>query len=395
MNILFVCHRFPFPPHRGGKIRPFHMVRHLAEKHRVVVATLAHSEEELAQGSDLQKHCSEVIAEVVPSPKRWMRAASALPTSKASSARYFWSARLQRKIRELASRMPIDAVIVHCAFVADYVREIRAPFRMLDYGDLDSRKWSDYARCRSFPLSAGYALEAHKLQHIERTLAGEFDQCSVTAEGELQSYRELGVPTPCQVIPNGVDAEYFHFCGDRAQHSDVIVFLGRMDYFPNIDGILHFVKDVFPLVRSRNPAAQLRIVGSNPVPPIMALNQLPGISVTGLVPDVRPYVQDAAVAIAPLRIARGTQNKVLECMAMGVPVVASPQAAKGVQAFPDRDLLVGHTPNQFADHVIRLLSNTELRMRIAEAGRKQVLSAHSWAASMKLLDSITVERINA
>lgn len=389
MNILFVCHRFPYPPNRGGKIRPFNMIRHLAQKHRVIVATLAHSQQEVAQGAELRNHCHEVLVEVIPSAKRWMRAMCALPTLNASSAHYFWSAKLDRRIQQLQSRMPVDAVIVHCAFVAPYVRRLQAPFRMLDFGDLDSRKWSDYAKYQPFPWSAGYALEAFKLQRIERKLASEFDQCTVTAQGEFQSYQEMGVATPCQVIPNGVDAEYFHVSGNRPEHSNVIVFLGRMDYFPNIAGILHFVKDVFPLVRKRNPGAHLRIVGSNPVPAIQKLSLEPGISVTGHVPDVRPHVHDAGVAIAPLSIARGTQNKVLECMAMGIPVVASPQVAKGVQAAPDHHLLVGHAPHQFADHVVQLLNNPELRGRIAGAGRKQVLSTHSWAASMKLLDSIT------
>ena len=388
MNILFVCHRYPYPPNRGGKIRPFNMIRHLSQKHRVVVATLAHSQEELAEGSALREHCSEVLAEVLPSSRRWMSAVGALPTPTPSSARYFWSPRLHSRIRELRSRMRMDAVIVHCAFVADYVRDVHAPFRLLDFGDLDSRKWSDYSKYRSFPWSAGYALEAFKLQQVERKLAVEFDQCTVTAQGELESYRELGISTPCSVIPNGVDAEYFHGPAERPQSSKTIVFLGRMDYFPNVSGILDFVKKVFPLVRSKVPDAQLRIVGSKPLAVIQELEKLENIAVTGHVPDVRPHVQDAAVAVAPLSIARGTQNKVLECMAMGIPTVVSAQVAKGVQAVPERDLLVGSSPERLADQIVRVIENPELRASLAEAGRKQVIAAHSWPASMRLLDSI-------
>jgi sugar transferase (PEP-CTERM/EpsH1 system associated) len=258
----------------------------------------------------------------------------------------------------------------------------------MDFGDLDSWKWSDYARTSAFPLSTGYALEAFKLRRVERRLAREFDQCTVTAQGELESYNALGASTPCTVIPNGVDAEYFRPSGNPAQAPPNIVFLGRMDYFPNVAGILDFVKNVFPLVRRQVPEAHLRIVGSNPLPKVQALEKLGGISVTGFVPDVRPHVEDAAVAIAPLSIARGTQNKVLECMAMGIPVVASPQAAKGVQARPGRDLLAGGTPEESASHIVELLRNPELRTRIAEAGRQQVIRAHSWEESMKLLDRV-------
>ena len=388
MNILFVCHRFPYPPNRGGKIRPFHMIRHLSQKHRVVVATLAHSQDELHEGAGLAEHCSEVLAEVVPGPVRWLQAVSALPTPVPSSARYFRSPRLYRRIQELQSRMAIDAVIVHCAFVADYARDVRAPLRIMDFGDLDSRKWFDYAQHCGFPLSTGYALESFKLQRVERRLAHDFDHCTVTAQGELESYKELGAATPCTVIPNGVDGEYFRISRNRTAHSRNIVFLGRMDYFPNVAGILEFVKNVFPQVRRQVPEAHLRIVGSNPLPKIRALEKLGGISVTGFVPDVRPYVEDAAVAIAPLTIARGTQNKVLECMAMGIPVVASPQVAKGVQARPGRHLLIGETPEKFASQIVDLIENPELRMRIAEAGRQQVISVHSWAESMKLLDQL-------
>lgn len=388
MNILFVCHRFPYPPNRGGKIRPFQMIRHLSQKHCVTVATLAHSQQEVQQGNDLSRHCSEVLAEVLPGPIRWIQAVGALPTATPSSAHYFHSAKLLSRIEELHQRRRFDAVIVHCAFVAEYVRNISARFRMLDFGDLDSRKWSDYARYRAFPWSAGYGLEAFKLLRVERELAGQFDYCTVTAQGELESYKELGASTPARVIPNGVDAEYYRFSDTHRQDSRTVVFLGRMDYYPNVAGTLEFVEKVWPRIRSRVPDARFRIVGSNPVSKIRALQDRDGISVTGYVRDVRPHVADAAVTVAPLSIARGTQNKVLECMAMGIPVVASPQVAKGVQATPGRHLLVGNTSLEFAEQVIALLQNPESRMKMADGARQQVVSAHSWSESMKLLDEV-------
>lgn len=388
MNILFVCHRFPYPPNRGGKIRPFQMIRHLNQKHHVTVATLAHSQEEVQQGNDLARHCSQVLVEVLPGPIRWIHAVGALPTAMPSSAHYFHSAKLLNRIEELHQRRRFDAVIVHCAFVAGYVRNISAPFRMLDFGDLDSRKWSDYARYRAFPWSAGYALEAFKLLRVEQELAQQFDFCTVTAQGELESYKELGASTPARVIPNGVDAEYYRFSGRQRQDSRTVVFLGRMDYYPNVAGTLEFVEKVWPRIRSKVPDAKFRIVGSNPVSKIQALQDRDGISVTGYVPDVRPHVADAAAAVAPLSIARGTQNKVLECMAMGIPVVVSPQVAKGVQAIPGRHLLVGNTDEEFAAQVITLLEDREKRTRMAEEARQQVVSAHSWSESMKLLDEV-------
>ena len=388
MNILFVCHRFPYPPNRGGKIRPFQMIRHLNQNHRVTVATLAHSREEVQQGNDLARHCSEVLVEVLPGPMRWIQAVGALPTLTPSSGHYFHSARLLSRIEEAQQRRRFDAVIVHCAFVAGYVRNISAPFRMLDFGDLDSRKWSDYSKYRGFPWSAGYAIEAFKLLRVERELARQFDYCTVTAQGELESYKEMGALTPARVIPNGVDTEYYRLSGTHKQDSLTVVFLGRMDYYPNVAGTLDFVEKVWPRIRDKVPDAKFRIVGSNPVARVRALQGRDGISVTGYVPDVRPHVEDAAVAVAPLSIARGTQNKVLECMAMGIPVVASPQVAKGVQAIPERHLLVGNTSQEFAENVIALLQDRERRTKMADDARQQVISAHSWPQSMKLLDEV-------
>jgi sugar transferase (PEP-CTERM/EpsH1 system associated) len=364
------------------------MIRHLNQKHHVTVATLAHSQEEVQQGNDLARHCSEVLVEVLPSPMRWIQAVGALPTLTPSSGHYFHSARLLSRIEEAQRRRRFDAVIVHCAFVAEYVRNISAPFRMLDFGDLDSRKWSDYAKYRAFPWSAGYAIEAVKLLRVERELARHFDYCTVTAQGELESYKEMGALTPARVIPNGVDTEYYRLSGTHRQDSLTVVFLGRMDYYPNVAGTLDFVEKVWPRIRDKVPDAKFRIVGSNPAARIRALQGRDGISVTGYVPDVRPHVEDAAVAVAPLSIARGTQNKVLECMAMGIPVVASAQVAKGVQAIPGRHLLVGKTSQEFADSVIALLRDRERRTKVADDARQQVISAHSWPESMKSLDEV-------
>jgi polysaccharide biosynthesis protein PslH len=388
MNILFVCHRFPFPPSRGGKIRPFQMIRHLGQSHSVTVASLAHTQQELEEGAGLEQHCEEVMAEVLPSSTRWKNAVSALPTKTPSSAAYFWAPKLHHRIQQAAHRKKFDVVIVHCAFVARYVENIRSDFRLLDYGDLDSGKWLEYSLQRSFPFSAGYKLEAHKLRKYEMELASQFDHCTFTARGELEEFRSWGLNAPASLIPNGVDADYFQPLAERPEQASTIVFLGRMDYFPNVQGIIDFAQTAFPRIKHGFPAAHLRIIGSNPVREVRELASKPGIEVTGYVPDVRPYLADAAVAIAPLRIARGTQNKILECMSMGIPVVSSPQAARGVQATPGEHLLVGGDDSDFAAQVIRLLRDAGLREQMAASARQQLRVGHSWPRSMELLDTV-------
>lgn len=363
------------------------MIRHLSQRHEIVVASVAHTRRELDEGVGLKEYCSAIYAEVVPDKVRWLQAMTALPSRTPSSVAYFSSTRLRQKVKEAAQKKSFDAVIVHCAFAAQYAVDILAKWRMLDFGDLDSGKWLDYAQWRGFPLRYGYAIEARKLRAYEKTLAESFDYCTLTTQGELEEFEKLRVARPHSVIPNGVDNEYFHPNGRRSTGA-VIAFVGRMDYFPNIDGALYFVKEIFPLIRRNVPTAELSIVGSDPTPAILKLRDMPGITVTGHVPDVRPYLLDALVSVAPLRIARGTQNKILESMAMGIPVVATSHAAKGIQAHPDKHLLVAEESNAFADHVINLLNDGTRRSALSSAARHQVEEVHAWPKSMRILDDI-------
>jgi sugar transferase (PEP-CTERM/EpsH1 system associated) len=388
MNILFVCHRLPYPPNRGGKIRSFNMIRHFAEKHSVVVASLAHSQEELKQGEGLKDFCDEVIAEVLPDSIRWLRAVKALFTTTPSSVAYFASPRLQSRIRQKMQETNFDIVFVHCAFVAQYVLDSKASVRILDYGDIDSAKWREYSHWKSLPFSAGYAIEARKLRNYEREVASRFHHCTVTTSGEEEEFQSLGVSMPCTVIPNGVDTTYFSKDVRRMSTHPVIVFVGRMDYYPNIDAVCFFAESIFPRIRPKVPNVEFRIIGSDPSRQVRELAKIPGITVTGHVSDVRTHLKDALLSVAPLRIARGTQNKILESMAIGLPVVATPQAAKGIQAVPGRDFLVAGKPDLFAQEVVNLLKDASLRERFARAARKQIEIAHLWPTSMGTLDGL-------
>lgn len=388
MRILFVCHRLPFPPNRGGKIRPFHMIEHLSRTHSVVVASLAHTRQELDEGTGLSQYCEEVLAEIVPNATRWLRAGLYLPTATPSSAAYFRVRQLLRRVQDAWRRKPFDAVWVHCAFAAQYAVGLRGGFRVLDYGDMDSAKWRSYSQARHWPISLGYAFEARKLRKLEARLARQFHHCVTTTQGELEEFQTLNAGVPCVVIPNGVDSSYFHPRWRVSAGSPVIAFVGRMDYFPNVQAVSDFGRLILPRVRQAIPNAQFRIIGSNPSAAVQRLARIPGVVVTGTVSDVRPHLADATVAVAPLKIARGTQNKILQSLAMGVPVVASPQAANGVLAVPGEHLLVGDGPEHFAEQVVLLLRNEPLRERLADAGRQQVVSAHSWPTSMNLVDEI-------
>lgn len=387
MRILCVCHRFPFPPARGGKIRPFNMVKHLSGAHEVVVASLVRSPEEAEAGRGLSKHCSDYMMGRVAAPAAWARMIARLPTPWPSSMGYFYSPDLARRIDERLKRERFDLILVHCSSVAPYVSRVSGIPKILDFGDMDSQKWLEYSRFKPFPLSLGYWLEGRKMEAAEKALARRFDCCTCTTKAELETLREFRVPTPTDWFPNGVDADFFT-PSEAPYDTNAISFVGRMDYFPNQQAMLFFSNEVFPRIRERRPVATLAIIGAEPSAEIRRLGARDGITVTGTVPDVRDHVRRSAVSVAPLKIARGTQNKIIECMAMGVPVVTSPEAAGGVDAVAGEHLLVAQSADDYADKLLTLMADRGARQRLAMAGRARVETHHSWTHSMARLDRI-------
>lgn len=391
MKILYLCHRFPFPPRRGGKIRPFNMIRHLtASGHQVTVASLARSAQEAEDGRGIAAHCARYEVAEVRELAQMARMVVRLPTPTPSSMGYFYSPVLAWRIRGLLARERFDLVFVHCSSVAQYVAGVRGVPKILDFGDMDSQKWLEYARYKPFPLSVGYWLEGRKLEREERRLARGFDMCTATTRAEWETLERYETGTPTDWFPNGVDSDYFR-PGDEPYDPDAISFVGRMDYYPNQQCMFDFCANVLPLLRQRRPNLRLSIVGADPVPSVKKLAELPGVTVTGSVPDVRPYVRRSAAMVAPLKIARGTQNKILEAMAMGVPVVTSPAAAGGVDAVQQEHFLVADDHAEQCAALLRVLEDVRERRRLALAGRARVLSHHAWPASMRRLDSI-IER---
>ena len=387
MNILYLCHRFPFPPKRGGKIRPFNMIRHFAAAgHHVQVASLVRSEAEGEEGTGLAAHCAGFDMGRVHEPVQWARMVARLPTTTPSSMGYFYSHHLASKVRERLRERAWDLIFVHCSSVAPYVAHVRGVPKILDFGDMDSHKWLEYAKHKPFPLSLGYTLEGRKMLAAEKRLATQFDLCTATTRAEWETLQSYNTGVAADWFPNGVDAEYFRPEGDHEPNT--ISFIGRMDYYPNQECMLRFCSEVWPLLLAQRPAMKLLIVGADPTPEIRELGRLPGVTVTGSVPDVRPFVRSSAMMVAPLAIARGTQNKILEAMAMGVPVVTSSAAAGGVDAEAEQHFLVADSVEETMRAILRLVDSPPERARFAAAGRERMLSHHAWPGSMRRLDAI-------
>jgi sugar transferase (PEP-CTERM/EpsH1 system associated) len=392
MKILFLCHRFPYPPECGARIRPFNMIRWLSAEHQVTVASIARSPQELTKGQGIGQFCQRYEIELISPIRAWLQALGWALSSKPSSLGYFYVRRFHQKIQSLLKNEQFDLIWVHCSSAAQYVSGFAGCHRVMDFTDMDSEKWFQYARRRTFPVSLIYLLEGMKLRRYEKKLAVAFNECVVISPGERKTLDSYRLKVPVTVVPNGVDLDFFTNT-QKEYDPRSLTFLGRMDYYPNIDAVAYFSQDILPLIQKEIPDVQFTIVGSNPVGRVKKLAKLSAVRVTGAVPDVRPYLQKAAVSVVPLRIANGIQNKVLESMAMKVPVVASSCAFQGVNASEGQDLLVDDSTEGFANKVISLLKNPSLRQQMAEAGRKRIESCHSWQACLRILDNLLEPQI--
>ena len=387
MKILYVCHRFPFPHKRGGKIRPFNMIQHLSQAHEVTVASLVRSAQEALEGQGIAPYCHRFEMARVRDPLQMLRMVGRLPTTTPSSFGYFHSPALASAVKRLVAQQRFDLIFVHCSSVARYVEQVSGIPKILDFGDMDSQKWLEYGQCKPWPVKLGYRLEGVKLVAEEKRLAGRFDLCTTTTRAEWETLEGFGTGAATDWFPNGVDSTYF--APDGSPHDpDTLCFVGRMDYFPNQDCMFDFCNGAFPLIRAQRPGAKLLIVGADPTPAVRALGSLPGVSVTGSVADVRSYLRRSVAMIAPLRIARGTQNKILEAMAAGVPVITSSVAAGGVDARAGEHFVVADGPAAVAAAALRIMSDATERERLAQAGRARMLSHHAWPSSMQRLDGI-------
>jgi hypothetical protein len=394
MRILLLCHRFPYPPNSGANIRSFNMIRHLSRHHAVVVASLTRSDKERNEVSALEEQCAGVITAPIGRTAAWARMLLALPTPRPSTFGYFSSPALARRLRKVAAEQRFDLVIAHSSSVGPYAAAVAGVPKIIDFCDMDSRKWLAYRDQKRFPVSLGFWLEGIKLTRVERRLAEEFDCATCATPAELESLKEIAPRATGDWFPNGVDLDFFQPQG-TGYDADQICFVGRMDYFPNVQAMTYFVREVLPLIRAEQPRCTLTIVGAAPTAEARALAQVEGVTVTGSVPDVRPYFTVSACSVAPLVVARGTQNKILESLAMGVPVVASSLAARGLDAVPGEHLLAADDPPAMAAAVLCMLADADERRRLARAGRARMESHHSWAGAMAKLDLIIAQTMSA
>ena len=382
MRILFLCHRIPYPPNKGDKIRAFHQLKALAARHEVDVFTLADDAADLEHRAALASHCHSVTVSRISAPWARLRSLPFLLTSTPLTIPYFYSAELKRAVTRALQCCAYDRIFVYCSAMGQYVDEVKDIPIITDFVDVDSDKWAQYAAFTRFPASWVYHREARCLRDYERHICALSSCVLVTTEREADLARKIS-PAPVEVIPNGIDTEYFTLPDQRlAREAAAILFTGDMSYFPNEEAVVWFARNVFPRVRQSFRNARFVVVGRNPGKRVLDLRQTEGVEVTGFVPDVRPYLWQAKVAVAPFSIAAGIQNKILEAMATGLPVVSTSRAARGLTPRVAARVDIADAPEEMAARIITLLGDRESARRKGAEGRSSVAAEYCWKSSL-------------
>ena len=391
-RLLFLSHRIPYPPNKGDKLRSFHILRYLSERYQVHLGTFIDDKSDLPYANQVREYCSEAYFARLSRSLAKLRCLSGFVTRQALSIPYYHDLGLQTWVNAQLETYTIRHIVVFSSPMAQYVRKHNGARRIADMVDIDSDKWTQYSRDQMWPLSAVYRREGKQLLSFERAVAREFDSTTFVSEAEAEMFRRMVPDCASKVshFDNGVDCEYFSPARDYpnpySEHERVVVFTGAMDYWPNADAVWWFAHKVFPAVRRRLPKARFCIAGANPSRAVQRLAAIPGVIVTGKVEDIRPYLKHAAVAVAPLRVARGIQNKILEAMAMEKPVIASREAAAALRVRLGEELYPAKDRNEWVALVLSTLS--EDNHAIGVRARQRVLLDYSWGASLNRLGGL-------
>jgi sugar transferase (PEP-CTERM/EpsH1 system associated) len=391
LRILFLSQRVPYPPNRGDKITTWRLVDRMRRSHEVTCVAFAHDRDDILAARELDAMGIPTLP--IRYHDRWKRLRSTplLLSGTPLTLGVYGSRRLQATVDRLMPQM--DLAYAYSSSMGAFLEKHADKPRIMHLGELDSDKWRQYPERVGFPMNLIYRREARTLLEFERRIATTFSENVLCTPVEQAIFRERIPGASSTVLRNGVDLAYYKPTGS-APWLGHIVFTGVMNYYPNVDACTFFVNEIFPIVQREFPNAKFTIVGSNPSPEIHKLGRTIGVSVTGYVADTRKILRTAAVSVAPLRIARGIQNKVLEALAMGVPVVATNSAAQGVAGGAGRDYLVADDAASFAEAVCKLLRDPEEAQEQGMRGRRFVEDTYDWEVVFEPLDRMLLDCVS-
>jgi sugar transferase (PEP-CTERM/EpsH1 system associated) len=385
VRILFLSQRVPYPPNRGDKITTWRLVERMLRAHEVVSVAFAHDDKDLAAARDLA--AKGVVCHAFPYDQRKakLRSLPLLATHTPLTLGVYGSRALQAKVDELIAGC--DMAYAYSSSMGAFLEKHASQPRVMHFGELDSDKWRQYAERARFPMSWVYAREQRTLLEFEARIARSFTQNVFCTPLEEQIFQQQIPRAPSLVLRNGVDLDYFRPATSPPEPAH-IAFTGVMNYLPNVDGCVWFAREILPIVRRSVPDARFTIVGSQPTREVTALAEIPGVVVTGFVDDTRTYLHKAQLSVAPLRIARGIQNKVLEALALGLPVVGTTCATQGVDGQPERDYRVRDDAAGFARAVSDLLLDPTGAAELGQRGRRFVEEHYDWEVVFRPLDTL-------
>lgn len=394
MKAVVICHRIPYPPNKGDKIRSYNIIKGLAQHYEITLLFMIDDTHDLEHINSFNGMAKDIHYDVIDPKIRKYTSALSLIKGTPISVRYFYSSKLQRKLDDILEHTRVDLVFCSSSPTGEYVfrsrhykRSMQDIVLAMDLIDVDSEKWFDYSKKSKQPQASIYGMEARYLSKYEARIAKEFDHLFLVSEPEKKLFLQKIETDNVTTLPNGVDLNYFSpdYRSSQDKTGPVLVFTGAMDYWPNVDGVAWFVREILPRIKKRFPHVVFFIVGGHPTAAVKALHDDKMVRVTGFVDDVREYVSAADACVVPLRIARGIQNKVLEAMAMGKPVVTTPMALEGIDAEPGKNILLADEPSAFAEQVVRILTESELRQRMGREARKFVEDQYGWKRSHIIL----------
>jgi sugar transferase (PEP-CTERM/EpsH1 system associated) len=377
MRILCLTSRLPYPPNRGDRLRAFHFIEHLSQEHDLSLVSFIASESERDLLPSLRAYCREVRVVPMSSWRSVVSTGLNIWRREPLQALYYRLEAMRRMVDDMQATAGFDAAYVHLFRMAPYVANHSQLYRIVDLTDVISREIDLSLPYRGLASRAVYRLERQRIDRYEQWVARNFEETWLISSSDRQALIRTCPEANIRVVPNGVDLEQFHPTGQPCS-PESLIFVGHLRVLHNVDAASYLAQDVLPLVQEQVPGCTLNIVGADPTHEIRKLGQSADITVTGFVPDLNEHLNRAAVFVAPLRFAAGIQNKVLEAMAAGRPVVTTSLVNDGLGAQPERDILVADDAQTTAQQIVRLLSSASLREQMGKAGRQFVERRYSW-----------------
>jgi len=392
--LLFLVHRIPFPPNKGDKIRSYHLLKFLSQQYDVYLGAFVDDPQDEQYKQNVSALCKEVYLESINPLKAKIKSLSGLIHKEALSIPYYSSVEMQNWVNTVIEKNKINKILAFSSPMAQFLENLSDDIiRIMDFVDIDSDKWQQYCKTHKGLMSWIYSREAKYLFEYEKSISKKCDASLFVSEQEAQMFKQMSPETAYKTygVSNGVDIDFFSpvYSCDSPYESNkkILVFTGAMDYWANCDAVIWFANEIFPKLYQQDNSYEFYIVGSKPTEQVEALASIQGVIVTGRVDDVRPYVKYALLSVAPLRIARGIQNKVLEAMAMGKTVVATQNAVEGIDLPEEIKNLVSDSVDGQVQK-IKQLNDTALRQELEIISSQWILDHYSWENTLKPLSQL-------